>query len=197
MDAPTRTDLSEGRSARAAEAIGRVACIGGALVSPRSTLRRIALTDEGGLGDVGLLLGARFLVDAAPSLARALLWLPRGEPLPAIQGVLQTLSRLLPDVVAIVLGALALALFAGRGRDAAAGRGRELDLAAYAWVPWVAVQVAAMAIHVALGRVPSATERQLAQLVGLTWSAVLWATALWVLRHPVRATMDSTNGEAK
>lgn len=171
--------------------VGRVARIGGVLVSPRATLRRVATGGEGGLSDVALLLGARFLVDEAVSLTRALWWLPRGEPLAALQGVLHALSRLLPDVVAIVLGALALTLFSGRGRDEAQGRGRELDLAAYAWVPWVAVQVAAMSCYAALGRAPGETERRLVQLAGLAWATALWATALWVLRHPATSNPPS------
>lgn len=161
--------------------------IGGMLVRPRRTLSNVLASTEGGLGDVALLLLLHLLAgatrvgshDADSSLlvARGLLFLSRLEPMMAVQSMLQAVSRLLPDILAIAIGSVALALFGGRRSG-----GRELDAAAMAWVPAVAVKTVAALAFSALGRDPSAGAQQVIDLVGLAWSAGCWALCLWLMR---------------
>lgn len=161
--------------------------IGGMLVRPRRTLSALLCSTEGGLGDVALLLLLSLLggatrvgshgPDSSLLVARGLLFLSRLEPMMAVQSALQAVSRLLPDILAIAIGSVALALFGGRRAG-----GRELDLAAMVWVPAVVVRTAGALLFTALGRDPSATEQQILDTVGLGWSAACWALALWLMR---------------
>jgi hypothetical protein len=168
---------------------GFVERIGAALVSPRTAMRRLLATREGGLGDVIVLLTLRAIAgegrvggsgpDSSVMLVRALLWIGRLEPMLAVQGVLQAASRLLPDVIAIVIGSLGLSLLSRRR-----GNGRELDLAATAWIPAIAVRVAGALAFTALRRDPSAAEARALDWLALGWAAATWAVALWTLREP-------------
>jgi len=161
--------------------------IGAVLVSPRAEMRRLSAGKDGGLGDVAILLGLRLLAgetrvgspapDSSLMLVRAGLWLGKLEPQLALQGALQALSRLVPDVLGIVLGAVALALLASRRTQ-----GRELDLAAAAWIPVLLVQASVALVFSALGHDPSDLVTRLSTYLGLGWSAACWALALWTLR---------------
>jgi hypothetical protein len=174
--------------------MGLLERIGAVVVSPGAEMRRLAASRDGGLGDVAVLLGLRLLAgetrvgstapDSSLMLVRAALWLGKLEPQLALQGALQALSRLVPDVLGIVLGAVALALLAARRT-----RGRELDLAAAAWIPVLLVQTAVALVFSALGRDPSDLVSRLSTYLGLGWSAVCWALALWTLRSD--ATVSS------
>lgn len=170
-------------------AAGFVERIGALLIAPRAAMQALSRSTEGGLGDLVVLLGLRLLAgetrvggagaDSSLMLARALSWLARGEPALLVQGLMQALSRLLPDVMAVVVGAVALALLAGRGGR---GGGRELDLAAAAWIPALLVKLVAALAFTALGRDPGAGEERLVDYLALGWAAGVWAVALWTLR---------------
>ena len=161
--------------------------IGGMLVHPRRTLREILGGTVGGLSDVALLLALRLVAgetrvgghggDSSVMLARGLLWLGKSEPMLAAQGVLQATARLLPDLLAIVVGSVALAVLAGRRTG-----GRELDLAAMAWVPALLVKTAGALAFSLLGRDPSEGTARSLELLALGWAATCWVIALWTLR---------------
>ena len=171
-----------------AAAGGVVERIGGVLVAPRATMVRLLSTREGGLGDATLVLVLRWLAgetrvggasgDSAMLLGRAVRALGKGDPTQAVQLGLGSLSRLTVDFLAIVVGSVLLALLGGRRSG-----GRELDLAAMAWVPALVVKVAAALAFTALGREPSAGEERLVDWLALGWASACWAVALWTLRE--------------
>lgn len=155
--------------------------VGGVLVSPRAQLARVA-AGEGGLGDVLWLFGLRLLAgESAPLIARALLSARTLGPLAAVQGVLQAVATLLPDAIGILVGAVALSLIgAAVSSGARRMRGRELDLAASAWIPFLSVRVAAALLFSALGREPSRVESWVVTGLSLGWAAVVYAMAFLV-----------------
>src|SRR3989442_757725 len=74
----------------------------------------------------------------------------------AVRALLQAAASALPDALAILIGAVALSLFGGARPGGAA---RELDLAAYAWIPYLAVRLLAALAATALQRpLPPAVE---------------------------------------
>jgi hypothetical protein len=154
--------------------------VGGILVAPRETLERVS-AGEGGLNDVIVLLVAKVLADQMATVARGLLGVPAFGGAAALQGLLQAASSALPDVLAILIAGVALALVGGANRR---GRGRELDLAAYAWVPYLAVKVAVALVHTALGRPPGPTEEHAVDAVAIGWSVAVWLLALRAWRRP-------------
>lgn len=168
---------------------------GGVLGSPRATLRALAANDDARLGDVAVLMGLRLIAGQTPVqstsgdspvlLAQALLWLPSGEFLAAIQGLLHAASKLLPDVVAVLVASVALALFAGRKTA-----GRELDLAGYAWLPFLAVHTAAALLWSALGRPMSHGETLAVDGVAVAWSVAVWVMALVAVRTTPAPTRE-------
>ena len=81
-------------------------------------------------------------------------------------------------MLAILVGSIVLALFAGRRTG-----GRELDLAAMAWVPAVLVKTAGALAFTLLGRDPSPGELRVLDVLALGWAAGCWALALWTLRN--------------
>src|SRR4051812_31862398 len=93
--------------------------VGGVIVHPRRTMRELAHSGEGGLYDVSLLLVIHIVAgatrvgsrsaDSSLILARGLMWLGRLEPMMAVQGMLHAVARLLPDMLAIIVGSIALA----------------------------------------------------------------------------------------
>jgi hypothetical protein len=161
--------------------------IGEVLVRPLAAMRRLAGGREGGLGDVAVLLLLALLAgqtrvggageDSSVLLARAAMALGRLQPALAAQGLLRSASVLLPDLLAIVVGAVVLALLAG-GRTG----GRELDLAAVAWIPAILVHALAPIVFTAVGRDPTRAEAAWIFWGALAWAALCWTAALVALR---------------
>jgi hypothetical protein len=161
--------------------------VGGALVAPRTTAAEVA-GGEAALGAVSLLLAIKVVVDGGARLARALLGAPALGALAAVQGIVQTAASALPDLMAILVGAVALALLGGSARGR---RGRELDLAALAWVPYLAVRSAAALAHAALGHPPGALEDHLIDGVAVGWSLAVWAIGLRAWREAAKIVEKS------
>jgi len=131
--------------------------IGGALVRPRALLSDGAAARHG-VSDVAVLLALRVVGPAA-----------------LLRGVVQAVQSILPDLLGILLGGMLLGLLAGKR---GAGRGREQEMAAYAWLPYLAVTLAKALLDTALQRLPSRAEELATTALALGWSALVWGIAL-------------------
>ncbi len=162
--------------------------VGGVLVRPRATL---AAAVEGGHGaaDVALLLVLKVLASETVALARAVMEVPLVGPSALLRGVAHAVGSAAFDVAAIAVAAIVMRLLAGpektdlRGELPRRGRaGSELDLAAYAWVPWLAVSLAVWLADTALGRSPGAVEANAARGIAACWAGAVWVLGLLALR---------------
>jgi hypothetical protein len=147
--------------------------IGGVLVAPRRALRAAARSG-GGLRDVGWLMVARLVCGEAPRLVRAAVRVQLGVDA-ALGDLLSVLSTVLPDVTGVLLAAVVLSLLGKR-------TGAAIDLAAYAWVPYLAVELVGALAFSALGRAPSLWERRALDGGALAWALAVWIVALLELR---------------
>lgn len=160
--------------------LGFAARIGGVLAAPRRTLARLA-GGEARPGDIAWLLLVRLVAGELDRLVRAAL-LARDSGLgDGVQYALSTVTAVLPDLVGILLAGLLLGLFVSRGTR---GHGRAFDLAAYAWVPYLAVTLARALYYTARGAPPSDEAELAFDVVGVGWSALVWALALAAARAP-------------
>jgi hypothetical protein len=155
--------------------------IGGVLVAPRRTFAALAAGAARG-GDVAWLLAAKLVASQFPSLVRAL---STGRELGALAGVqsfFMVARELLPDVLGILAAGIAMSLFVGK---TARGYGRTMDLAAYAWVPYVTLELAAALYFTARGYPPTPQKQQLVDAAALGWAVIAWAIALVAARMPL------------
>ncbi len=159
--------------------------IGGVLVAPRRTFARLA-AGEARAGDVPWLLLAKLVIDELPQLVRAALALVAVGPGYALTLVLASLNDLVLDVFGILAAGLVFGLFVRRGPGGGAKAGA-LDLAAYAWIPYFAVGVAAALVFTAVGHPPSPRARHLVDGVALAWAVAAWAVALVAARRAAGA----------
>ncbi len=159
--------------------------IGGVLVAPRRTFARLA-AGEARAGDVPWLLVAKLVIDELPQLVRAARAHVAVGPGYALTLVLASLNDLVLDVFGILAAGLVFGLFGRRGQGGA--KAGALDLAAYAWIPYFAVGVAAALVFTALGHPPTATARHLVDGVALAWAVAAWAIALVAARRAAGAS---------
>lgn len=151
--------------------------VGGVLVRPRATLAHVAATGEGGARDVAVLVALKVLASNTESLARAVMAVPALGVSALLRGVVHALSTVVLDAAAIVIGSMVMKLFVAHRTG-----GRELDLAALAWVPYLAVTLAVGIVDTALRHSPGSVEASAVHLVALGWSGVIWALGLIALR---------------
>ena len=149
--------------------------IGSVLVSPREGVGQIVAGQ--GVADVTLLLVARVVAGETPRIARALVRGWEGNPSAAVSGVLGAATAVLPDVLGILIGAILLSLLGGRKKP-----DRTLDVAAYAWIPYLAVSLAGALLFTAIGRPMKPIEEYLISGIALGWSTVVWLVGLIELR---------------
>ena len=160
--------------------LGFAARIGGVLVAPRATLARLADGDARA-GDIALLMCGWLVAGWLPLIARAfVLGIEAGFDA-GLFGLMGTFQQLLPDVLGVLLAGIMMSLFVPKQ---ARGHGRSADLAAYAWVPYLAVQVAGSLAYSAIGHAPSPLARQVVTGVALAWAVVVWALAVDAARQP-------------
>jgi hypothetical protein len=154
--------------------------VGGVLVAPRQTFARLADGDARA-ADIVWLLAAKLLVQDLPALLRAFL-LGREEGLAAgAQSLLMATRELLPDILGILIAGVVMSFFVGKeGR----GYGRTLELAGYAWIPYLACELAAALFFTARGYLPSPHAQALVDGVALAWATVAWTLALLAARVP-------------
>jgi hypothetical protein len=155
--------------------------IGGVLVRPRATLAAL-VASERGAGDLAILLGLRVVAGEAPLLARGVLAVPSLGPWALVRAIAQSVQAIVPELLALFGGGMLLALLAGRG-----ARGRELELAGYAWVPYLAVTVVHALAATVLQRVPPRGEALAVTAIGAAWSAAVWWLAVVAARRAAPA----------
>lgn len=154
--------------------------LGGVLVAPRATLEALS---RGGAraGDVAWLIVARALIVGAPRLARAVVRGLEYGPMAALQGVLMTAQAVVPDVIGVTLAGMLMSLAVSRRR--APSGADAMDVAAYAYVPWLAIWIATAAYGAIAGAPLPEPASQVALAVGLGWGAAVWALGLAALRR--------------
>jgi hypothetical protein len=165
--------------------LGFAGRIGGVLVAPRPTLARLA-GGELRAGDVAWLVLAWLLAAYLPQLVHAGL-VGAGIGVDAgLQALLATVSALLPDVLGILVAGMMMSLFLPR-----AARSHGLDLAGYAWVPYLTVQLVGSFVFTLRGRAASPAMQQLVTAIGLGWGVAVWALALSAARDAAAPTQPS------
>ena len=87
----------------------------------------------------------------------------------------------MPDVIAILIASMLLSVLAGR-RPKGSVEADPLDVAAYAWVPYLTVQLASALLFTLRGHPPSTLHEQLILGVALAWSVAVWSAGVWILR---------------
>src|SRR5207245_5841274 len=92
------------------------------------------------------------------------------------QQVLATFTAILPDVCGILVAGMVMSLFVPR-------TARAFDLAAYAWVPYLAVMVMGALYFTTRGHPPSLGVYQIESAVGVAWAVVVWTLAMLAARR--------------
>jgi len=156
--------------------------IGGVLVSPRATLARLA-AGEARAGDVAWLMVAWLVASRLPSLAKAALLGRAFGVAYGLQATLAVTSAILPDVLGILVAGAILSLFVRATLPA-----RPFDLASYAYVPYLTLNLLGSLYYSARGYEPSATAQYLVHGVGIAWGVVVWALALLAATKPEGAS---------
>jgi hypothetical protein len=168
------------------EPLGFAGRIGGVLVAPRRTFARLA-AGELRAGDIGWLVLAWLVAAYLPQLVHAAL-IGRAFGIEAgLQALLATVSALLPDVLGILIAGMMMSFFLPRS-----ARGNALDLGAYAWVPYLTVQLVGSFALTLRGRAASPMTQQLVTAVGLGWAVTVWALALAAARDVGAGTPPSS-----
>jgi hypothetical protein len=156
-------------------ALSFVERIGGVLAAPRRTFARLA-GGEAHAADIAWLLAGWLVAGDLPGLARCVVMAHAFDVWTGVQQLLRVVSSaLLPSILGVMLAGLLLSLLAPRKRRA---RADAFDLAAYAWVPYLAVQLAGSLAYSLLGREPGDRARMIVTGVGLVWAVAAWACAL-------------------
>jgi hypothetical protein len=146
--------------------------IGGVLASPRRTFARLAAGDARA-GDVAWLLVAWVVARDLPSLIHAVV--VGGAP-----DLLRVVGAHLPDVLGILVAGVVMGLFVPRASDA---HRRSFDVAAYAWVPYLSLQLLGSLYYTLRGYPPSELARDVVQIVGVGWGVAVWAIGLLAVRR--------------
>ena len=147
--------------------------IGGVLVAPRTTFARLA-AGEVRPSDVAWLMALRLVAGELDRFARAL---AIGRELgvgAAAQEILMITRVVLPDIVGILAAGVMLQLFA-RSK-------RAFDVAAYVWIPYLTVTLAAALFFTARGYAPSPRTLTIVEGAGVAWAAATWVIALVEMR---------------
>ncbi|HEY2746764.1 MAG TPA: hypothetical protein VGL86_19180 [Polyangia bacterium] len=157
--------------------------IGGVLVAPRRTFARLG-AGEARPSDVAWLVVMRLVAGELDRLARAVGVAREFGVGAAAQEILAVASVVMPDVVGILAAGVVMQL-CSRSK-------RAFDVAAYAWVPYLTVQLAGALAFSARGVAPGATARAALEGLGLLWALAVWIVALVELRK-----LPADAGDAK
>jgi len=154
--------------------------IGGVLAAPRRTFARLG-AGEARPSDIAWLIVFRLVSGELDRFARAIGTAREWGIGAAAQEMLVIATAVLPDVVAILAAGMLLQLFS-RSKHA-------FDVAAYAWVPYLAVQLAGALLFSALRHSPGPHAQTAMQALGVAWALGVWIVALVELRRrPAEAT---------
>ena len=143
--------------------------IGGVLVAPRKTFGRLA-AGEARASDVAWLLVFRLVAGELDRFARAIAVAREFGVGAAAQEILMVSGAVLPDIIGILAAGMLLQLFC-KAKHA-------FDVAAYAWIPYLAVQLAGALAFTALRHAPTPREQAIVQLAGVAWAIAAWVVAL-------------------
>lgn len=157
--------------------------LGGVLVRPRAALAEVIASGRGGVRDVSVLVALKVLAANTVGLGSAVIATPELGVGALLSGLVHAASTAALDVVAIIVGSIVMKLFVSGRTD-----GRELDLAACAWVPWLTVTLLVSLAGSALGRSPRPLETTVIHVVAIGWVAIVWALGLIALRNVKGAT---------
>lgn len=150
--------------------------IGGVLVRPRATCRRLA-SGAARASDIALLMLAWFVANNLVYIARCFVMMRVFDVATGIEQLMANLSQaLLPGVVGVVLAGLILSFFLPNRIRADVPA---FDLAAYAWVPYMVVQLAGSLLLSALAQPVTPLADHVAMGLGIAWGAAVWGCALW------------------
>jgi hypothetical protein len=150
--------------------------IGGVLVRPRATCKRLA-SGAARASDIALLMLAWFLASSLTNIARCFVMMRAFDAATGIELLMSQLSQsLLPGVIGVVLAGLILSFFLPNRLRADVPA---FDLAAYAWVPYMVVQLAGSLLLTALARPVTPLAQYVAFGLGIGWAAAVWGIALW------------------
>lgn len=145
--------------------------IGGVLVAPRRTMAALA-AGEARAGDVAALLVAWIVARDLPALVRAAV--VGGAP-----DLMRVVGAHLPDVLGILVAGVVMGLFVPRQNEA---HRRSFDVAAYAFVPYLTVQLVGSLFYTLREYPPSELMRDVANGVGVAWSVVVWTLGMVAVR---------------
>jgi hypothetical protein len=155
--------------------------IGGVLVAPRRTFAQLADGQVRG-ADVAWLLAAKLLVEDLPALVRACFVAGEEGVARGAQLVLVTARNdLLSDILGILIAGVIMSFFVAKESR---GYGRTLELAAYAWIPYLACELVSALFFTARGYLPEPHTQQLVDGAALAWATVAWTFALLAARVP-------------
>jgi hypothetical protein len=143
--------------------------IGGVLIAPRRTFARL-VAGEARASDVAWLVVFRLVAGELDGLAHAFAVAREIGIGAGAQEVLMVAGAVLPDIVGILAAGLMLQLFC-KARHA-------FDVAAYAWIPYLTVQLAGAFLFTALRRLPTPAEQKVQAALGVAWALVAWTLAL-------------------
>jgi hypothetical protein len=149
--------------------------IGGVLVAPRRTFARL-VAGEARASDVVWLLVLRLLAGELDRFARALAVGREFGVGAAAHEVLAVTATVLPDVCAILVAGMVMAMFVPRAV-------RAFDVAAYAWIPYLATVTAGALWLTARGVPPSRHVTDVVDAVGAAWGIATWIVALVAARR--------------
>ena len=158
-----------------------VRLIGGALVRPRQTFGEVMSGAPGGISEVLWLLGLQLVALQLPELVRAGWFMAEVDPRGGASQLLQVVSQPLMLPLMAALGGSVLLGWLGKGGGE---RGRSLDLAALALVPYLILQLLgalAWRLLAAVGLNPLQVQAGVLVLGG-SWFLVLFAMALSMSR---------------
>jgi hypothetical protein len=157
--------------------------IGGVLITPRATFARLA-AGEARPSDVAWLVVLRLVAGELDRFARAIAVMREFGVGAGAQEVLMVSSAVMPDIVGILAAGVMLQLFA-RAKNA-------FDVAAYAWIPYLAVQLGGALYFSARGYTPSARAHTIIEGAGVAWAVAVWIVALIEMRKVSAPTETAT-----
>lgn len=157
--------------------------VGAALVAPRHALA-IADTGRGGAGDLAILLALDFLATETRAIVAALWTIVVASPMAGLQALLAHMNSALGEDLVLWLGAGVLITVLAGGRRSP---GRDFDLAAVAWVPFLAIHLVG-SLALSLGWHPAGWAIEALRVVALAWMGGLVILAiLHARRRPQEA----------
>jgi hypothetical protein len=158
--------------------------VGGVLVAPRATMARL-VGGEARARDVVFLLLGKLLAGELPSLVRAWLMFRDAGAGAGLQALFMVTRELLPDVLGILIAGVAMSFFVGKESR---GYGRTVDVAAYAWIPYLAFELLAALFFSVRGVLPSPNVQFAVDALAVAWAVAVWTLGLVAARAPKEAT---------